>query len=119
MSKKVLVIDDGEEILEGIKIVLEDEGYEVDLLTNSMKVVDRVKKTKPHLVLIDYMMPGIDGAKVTEKLKSEASLKKIPVIMFSASQELEKVAMSAGADGILAKPFEIDTLIEKIKYYLD
>lgn len=118
MNKKILVVDDGEDILDGIKIVLEDEGYDVKVLTNSMKVIERAKKIKPNLILLDYMMPGLDGGKATERIKKDSSLKNIPVIIFSASQELERVAQEAGADDILAKPFEIDALVEKIKYHL-
>lgn len=119
MKKDVLVVDDGEDILEGIKIVLEDEGYSVQTLTNSMEVIEVARKVKPSLILLDYMMPGIDGGKVAERIRKEKDLRKVPVVMFSASQELEKVGRESGVNDVLAKPFEIDALVDKVKKYLD
>lgn len=114
-KKKILVVDDGEEMLEGIKIVLEDEGYNVMAIADNTQVFKKVKQFNPGLVLIDYMMPGADGGQITKRLKSNALSKEIPIMMFSASQQIEKVAKESGADDFLAKPFELDLLIQKVE----
>lgn len=116
-QKKILVVDDGEEMLEGIKIVLEDEGFNVLALTDTENIKEKVREFGPAVVLMDYMMPVMDGGKITELIKRDKELSDIPVIMFSASQQIEKVAYEVGADDFIAKPFDLDLLISKIEKY--
>jgi CheY-like chemotaxis protein len=118
-QKKILVVDDGEEMLEGIRIVLEDEGFNVLALTDTENIKEKVRKFGPSVVLMDYMMPVMDGGKITELIKKDEKLSSIPVIMFSASQQVEKVAYEVGADDFIAKPFDLDLLISKIEKYTD
>jgi CheY-like chemotaxis protein len=115
--KKVLVVDDGEEMLEGIRIVLEDEGFNVLALTDTENIKEKVREFRPSVVLMDYMMPVMNGGKITEIIKKDKELSGIPVIMFSASQQIEKVAFEVGADDFIAKPFDLDLLISKIEKY--
>lgn len=114
-KNKILVIDDGEEMLEGIKIVLEDEGYEVLALTNSKNIKGKIKEFTPSLILMDYMMPGKDGGQVTKELKMDKKYSFIPIVMFSATQQIEKIAFQVGANDFIAKPFDLDLLMQKIR----
>lgn len=117
VSKKILVVDDGEEMLEGIRIILEDEGYEVMATIDNSNIPKVAREFNPCLILLDYMMPGNDGSVITKSLKKDSKLSRIPVIIFSASQEVEKVAKDAGADDYISKPFNLDQLITKIEEY--
>lgn len=116
-NKKILVVDDGEEMLEGIRIILEDEGYQVLATTDNSDIPSVARKFNPCLILLDYMMPGNDGGYITRKLKKDTELSKIPVIIFSASQEIETVAKDSGANDYISKPFDLDQLILKIEEF--
>lgn len=118
MSRKILIIDDDEVMLEGMKIALEDEGYEVYLLSNNTNVLGEVKRFKPSLILIDYWMPGINGGEITQGLKENNHTSKVPVIMISASQNAATIADDAGADDFIAKPFDLDELVGKVRKHL-
>jgi CheY-like chemotaxis protein len=72
----------------------------------------------PDLLLLDIWMSGIDGRDICKELKQKENTKKIPIVLISASREIERSALEAGADDFLAKPFEIDDLLEKIEKHL-
>lgn len=116
MSKKILAVDDDSDILDVIRIILEDEGYEVVTLANAKYVFDVVKQNDPDLILLDVMLGGLDGRDICKALKEHESFKKIPVVMISASHNLDNLLLSPGApDNFLAKPFDIDRLVEMVK----
>jgi len=111
-SKKVLVVDDDIDILDVIRIILEDEGYEVSTLDNGRDVLKEVASNMPDLILLDVMLCGMDGRDVCKNLKSHALYKSIPIIMISASHNLQGVLKEEGtADGFISKPFDLDNLI--------
>ena len=112
--KKILVADDDISILEAIKIVLEDEGYSVYITPNGESVLKIQPEEYPDLILLDIWMSGIDGAEICRKIKENDRTGKIPVIMISASIEIENITKECGADDFIMKPFEIDELIMKI-----
>jgi DNA-binding response OmpR family regulator len=112
--KKVLVIDDDEIMLEGMKIALEDEGYKVETLSDNSSVEVFVQSFSPSVILIDYWMPGMNGGEITRILKTKEKTKNIPIIMISASQNAEEIAKESGADEFIAKPFDLDVLMHKV-----
>src|SRR5258708_34079906 len=118
MAGKVLVVDDDKSILEVIKIVLEDAGFEVVTVLGGANIEQEVEKKLPNLILIDIWMSGVDGREVTNRLKSNPKTKDIPVIVISAHNDTAKMAKEARADGFLAKPFDIDELIKTVKKYV-
>jgi len=119
MSKKILAVDDDNDILDVIRIILEEEGYEVVTLANGKHVFDIVKETSPDLILLDVMLGGLDGRDICRALKEDESFKKIPVVMISASHNLNNLLLMPGApDNFLAKPFDIDHLLEMVKIQL-
>lgn len=111
-SKKVLVVDDDNDILDVIRIILEDEGYEVSTLDNGREVLEEVANNMPDLILLDVMLCGMDGRDVCKNLKAHTLFKLIPIIMISASHNLQGFLDEEGAaDGFISKPFDIDNLI--------
>jgi len=117
MSTKILVVDDDPDILEGISIILETEGYTVATNSEGEKTYERIKKFNPDLILLDVLMSGSDGRTICKNLKSKANTKKIPVIMISADPGAKSGSLKAGANEFISKPFEIDDLINAIRKF--
>ena len=115
--KKILIADDDPGILDAIGIMLEFEGYEVQSASNSAALLS-MENGLPDLLLLDIWMSGTDGRDVCRYLKQKESTSKIPIVMISASKNIENSAREAGADDFLAKPFEMDSLLEKIGKYM-
>lgn len=106
--------DDDPGILDAIGMMLEMEGYEVSTTLNGNTVLN-FDNELPDIYVLDIWMSGSDGRELCKKLKNEEKTKDIPVILISASNDLQRSAESAGADDFLAKPFEIDNLLSKIE----
>src|ERR1700755_3403631 len=113
-QKKIMIADDDPGIADAIEMLLEFEGYDVTSTVNGAEVLD-LKEELPDLVLLDIWMSGEDGRDICKKIKQEDTTKNIPVIMISASRDIKESAMEAGADDFLAKPFEMNDLLAKIK----
>lgn len=119
MSKKILAVDDDREIVEVIKIILEDEGYEVSTLTNGKNVLSVITSLRPDLILLDVMLGGMDGREICKTIKSHAIFKFIPIVMISASHNLQNLLKMPGSpNDFLSKPFDIDHLVEKVRIHL-
>jgi DNA-binding response OmpR family regulator len=115
--KKIMIADDDPGIVDAVEIILDFEGYEVLSTINGSTVLD-MKTEFPDLLLLDIWMSGSDGRDICRELKQRFDTKSIPIIMISASRDIERSAYEAGADDFLAKPFEIDDLLGKIKRLL-
>ncbi len=113
-SKKIMIADDDPGIVDAIEMLLEFEGYEVTSTIDGSTVLD-MKLELPDLLLLDIWMSGEDGRDICKKLKQSQQTKNIPVIMVSASKDIKESALAAGADDFLAKPFEMNDLLGKIK----
>jgi DNA-binding response OmpR family regulator len=112
--KKILVIDDEPDILEFLKDLLEEEGYTVVTIDKADYEEKLYAGSLPDLILLDLLLSGKDGRTIVKQLKSQEDTKHIPVIMFSAHPDAEETTRAAGADDFLAKPFELDELLEKV-----
>ena len=119
-DKKILVVEDDSDIAEVIKYNLEKEGYVVLHAGNGKDVFDIVKAQMPAVVILDLMLPGIDGFEVCKILRKNEVTGSIPIIMLSAkSQETDKVVgLELGADDYITKPFSPRELIARIKAVL-
>jgi len=108
MATKVLVADDEQDIKDVVQMFLENQGYEVETAYDGLDAMDRVNTWKPDVVLLDIMMPLMDGIAVCKKIKSDPATRSIKVIMVSAASKREKEgeAYQAGADGYVLKPFD-------------
>jgi sigma-B regulation protein RsbU (phosphoserine phosphatase) len=120
MAETVLAVDDDSDILELVEMCLTAEGFDVITAGDGIKALEMAKAHRPDLILLDLMMPGMEGPEVMEKLKADAQTRAIPVIMLTAkAQTYEKVqGLSAGADDYITKPFELDELIARIEAVL-
>ena len=119
--KKILVVDDEVDLLETIRFPLEIEGYNVLVAYNGEEALNQARKENPDLILLDLMLPKLDGYKVCRLLKFDERYKHIPILMLTAkTQEKDKVlGMETGADEYITKPFDMDHLLKKVKEYLN
>ncbi len=120
VGKKILVVDDEIIIVSPTKITLKQEGYEVIVASNGEDGYKKAKKEKPDLILLDVMMPVLDGWQTLKLLKSNQETAKIPVVMCTVKDKLGDIekGFSLGVNGYLVKPFNIEELIRKVKEIL-
>ncbi len=119
-KKKILVIDDEAELVMAARIRLEQADYEVLAAYDGREGLEKARKEKPDLIILDLMLPKMDGYKVCGLLKADTRYSKIPVIMFTArAQEADKkMSEEVGADAHITKPFDHQALLAKIKELL-
>ena len=117
---KILLVDDEPDLVQLVSLRLQAAGYEVAAAYDGQEGLDQVKQYQPHLVILDLMLPKMDGYKVCRLLKFDERYKTIPVLIFTARAQVEdiKLAMDCGADAYLTKPFEASILLEKLKELL-
>src|SRR5665647_1066874 len=103
-KQRVLVVDDDREIVKAIAINLQNEGYEVLMAYDGLQALDMLSTRRVHLIILDVMMPKLDGLSTTLKIREE---KNIPIIILSAkSEDTDKIlGLSMGADDYVTKPF--------------
>ena len=113
---KILVVDDEKDVVELLKFLLEKDGYAVTTAFNGREALDAVKQNKPDLILLDVMMPEMDGYSVQTQLLENPNTRTIPIIILTAKGQLRDVfAMSANVKAYLEKPFDPKTLRTKIQ----
>jgi DNA-binding response OmpR family regulator len=115
--KTVLVIDDESNIRKSIEFCLEQAGYSVVIAQDGLSGMQKALETKPDLILLDLVLPKMNGYLVCEALKSEESTSSIPLVIMSAKAEEEDIekARMHGADDYMVKPFTPDELRKKVK----
>lgn len=113
MNKRIFIADDDESIVDAVSMILQIMGYDVDFTYDGAKVIEGAKK-KPDLILLDIWMSGHDGRDICKILKGDKKYKDIPILMISASRDIEKSALEAGANGFIEKPFEMESLLNKV-----
>lgn len=113
---KILVVDDEKDVVELLTFILEKDGYVVVTARNGREALDKVKEENPHLILLDVMMPEMDGYTVQTQLLENPATKDIPIIILTAKGQLRDVfAMSANVTAYIEKPFDPKTLRTKIQ----
>jgi DNA-binding response OmpR family regulator len=119
-KKRILIVDDEPDLLEMVQISLEMEGYECLVAYDGFRGFERARKEKPDLIILDVMLPGMNGYKVCRLLKFDEQYKHIPIIMLTAeAQEKDRqTGQETGADFYMTKPFAADKLLAKVKEYL-
>ncbi len=120
MAKKVLVVDDEAHVVELLKMNLKQHGYEPLCAYSGMEALESAERYLPDLILLDIMMPDIDGIETCRRLKQNPKLRSIPIIMLTAkSEEIDKViGLSVGADDYVTKPFGLRELFARINAIL-
>jgi two-component system chemotaxis response regulator CheY len=111
----VLVVDDDPDILEALSEILEAEGYAVQKARNGQEALERLNGSPPDLVLLDLMMPVMDGYEFSRRLRQSALGGSIPIIVLSADRNVGARAREIGAVGHLAKPFELNDLLAIVR----
>ncbi len=116
----IYVVEDDKNIQEIEKIALKNSGYRVEAFARAEEFFDGVKTKLPDLVLLDIMLPDMDGLQILERLRSETATRRLPIIMVTAkTTEIDKVrGLDMGADDYLTKPFGIMELISRVKALL-
>ena len=119
-KKKILVVDDQIDLVKTLQFALELEQYKVLVSYNGEDALSQARKEHPDLILLDIMLPKLDGYKVCRLLKFDEQYKHIPILMMTAkTQEKDKLmGKETGADEYITKPFDMDELMGKIKEYL-
>ncbi|MFH0793095.1 MAG: response regulator [bacterium] len=117
MSKKILAIDDENDVLLIIKTALKSEGYEVQTATNGLDGLALAEEFGPDLIVLDIMMPEMDGFEVLRHLKDNEKTFHVPVIMLTGLSDKAKIqdALNKGIDYYIVKPFEFHDLISKVE----
>lgn len=117
LGKKILIADDDPDILEAMQMIFELEGYEV-MTTTYGENIPKMSRMNPDLLFLDILMSGVDGRDICKTIKSKNDTKHIPVIMISASEGVAKSVRDAGADDFIAKPFQMNELLDKTAKHL-
>ncbi|MGG7057500.1 winged helix-turn-helix domain-containing protein [Clostridium tertium] len=119
-AEKILVVDDEDHIVELIGYNLINSGYNVITANNGVDAVRLAKEENPNLILLDLMIPGLDGFDVCKSIRGDANTKEISIIMLTAKgEELDKIlGLELGADDYITKPFSIRELLARIKAIL-
>lgn len=116
-NAKILIIDDDINICELLRLYLEKDGFEVDVVTDGLKAIDAFNSVQPELILLDIMLPGMDGWQICREIRKDSQ---IPIIMLTAKGEtFDKVlGLELGADDYITKPFETKEVVARIKAVL-
>ena len=117
---KVLVVDDEDNIIELIRLGLRYEGFQVETASNGEDGIALAQRIDPDLVILDVMMPGIDGIEVCRRLRNNPTTHDVPILMLTAKDEVGDriLGLQTGADDYLTKPFDFYELLERIKAIL-
>lgn len=118
--KKILIVDDEQDIVESLKFVLEVANYTCYCAYNGEDGLKLAKEIMPDLIILDVMMPKINGYKISRLLKYDNKYKNIPILMVTArSQEEDKlIGEETGVDEYITKPFDLDEVVKKVDQYL-
>lgn len=120
MTKKVLIVDDEQNIAISVEYLMRREGFDVSVARDGEEGLAMIRSTKPDLVLLDVMMPKMDGFQVLSEVRSDRELDGVRIIMLTAKgreAEVEK-GLSLGADAYIPKPFSTSDLVNRVKTLL-
>ena len=120
MPHKILVVDDEPALLRLMEFVLAREGHTMLTATNGEEALDEARRERPDLIVLDIMMPKMDGYQVAEAIRTDDELKHTPIIMLSAKAQEEDIqrGMAAGVDRYITKPFSPEDLTSLVSGYL-
>lgn len=118
--KRILIVDDELSILVPIKFLLEKNSYNVELAQSGKEALQKIAQSKPHLILLDIMLPDLDGYEIFQMIRQETAWDDIKVIYLSAKSRDVDIAkgLNLGADAYITKPFSNAALLEKIESLL-
>ncbi len=119
-KKKILIVDDEHNIAEYLQTLLSLSGYETIMAFDGRAGVTEARDKKPNLILLDIMMPKLNGIDTCQLIKEDSSIKSIPIVMLTSLSQMSDIekAFAAGAVDYITKPFDTQRLIQKVKKHL-
>ncbi|MER3433822.1 MAG: response regulator [Leptolyngbya sp. ERB_1_1] len=117
-NRRVLVVDDIADNLILLQTVLESEGYIVETALSGKVALDKIEQSHPDLVLLDIMMPGLNGYEVTRRVRQSERFASLPIVLLTAHDEyFQKPYREVGANDLIRKPIDFDELLDKVANY--
>jgi DNA-binding response OmpR family regulator len=117
-KQRILIVDDDPDIVLVLSAMLEDAGYEIATADRGDELEHLHEGEAPDLILLDLYLSGLDGRQIARRLKGQEATRRIPILMLSAHPTAEQEALAVGADGFLAKPFDLDVLLATVAAFL-
>ena len=117
VSADVLVVDDDPDLLEVVRRILDMSGYEVRCATNGLEAIDAIAQKKPTVVLLDMLMPVMDGWQCVRELRARYG-HEIPIVIVTAAEHARARAAQVGITDVLPKPFDMDDLLRVVERYV-
>jgi CheY-like chemotaxis protein len=118
--KRILVVDDLADNLFLLQTLLETEGYRVETANDGRSALAKLQTTPPDLVLLDVMMPGMNGFEVTQQIRQHQQLSSLPILLITAHSEAKaEEGLSVGADDFITKPIDFDDLMQRVQKFLN
>ena len=118
MASRILIVEDQEDVAQLIDVVLKGEGYTVAIARDGAQGLMLARDWKPDLILMDIMLPGVDGGTLIARLRKEQETADLPIIAMSASRTLRDRTPELEADALLSKPFDVDALLVQVQFLL-
>ena len=120
MAHRILLVDDEKDLLELVKVRLEANGFDVMTARDGLEALEKARGEKPDLVILDVMLPKLNGYEVCTLLKQDPRYQNIPIVLFTAKtqEEDEKTGVGCGANAYVRKPFQPQELLDKIRSLL-
>jgi CheY-like chemotaxis protein len=112
--RRIFIADDDPDILDILRLMLQTRGYHVLLSNDGSELFEYAEEELPDLVLLDIWMSGIDGRDICARLKKSENTKHIPVLFISANSNIQAITKECGAEGFIAKPFDMEMLLNKV-----
>ncbi|MEJ7837910.1 MAG: response regulator [Thermomicrobiales bacterium] len=118
MTRRILIVEDQADVAQLIDVVLKGEGYSVAIAKDGAQGLMLARDWNPDLILMDIMLPGVDGGALIERLRQEPETADLPIIAMSASRTLRDRTAELQADALLSKPFDVDALLVQVSFLL-
>ena len=118
MTRRILIVEDQADVAQLIDVVLKGEGYTVAIAKDGAQGLMLARDWKPDLILMDIMLPGVDGGALIARLRQEPDTADLPIIAMSASRTLRDRTAELQADALLSKPFDVDALLVQVSFLL-
>jgi DNA-binding response OmpR family regulator len=115
---RILIVEDQTDVAQLIEVVLKGEGYSVAIARDGAQGLMLARDWKPDLILMDIMLPGVDGGMLIARLRREPETAELPIIAMSASRTLRDRTAELQADALLSKPFDVDALLVQVQFLL-
>jgi two-component system alkaline phosphatase synthesis response regulator PhoP len=119
-NERILIVDDEEDVLELVRYNLDRSGYQTETASSGEEALSKARKSSPDLIILDLMLPGIDGLEVCKKLKSDVKTEQIPIVMLTAKGDESDIVtgLELGAEDYVTKPFSPKILIARVRRIL-